>query len=171
MSRGIGNHNLKRKLRKFKKSLLVQTKRLPAKIELFPGVGQNDSFFWPGPYLATLPSNTRISVSVIPSALTGAGSGFSDNGPPPTPPESASKHSKRRGTSMKKSKKRRAIASVASWPLPQPAAPGPSPVTDRPFGHSIYHYVQTPDQPHSGRYVIYIYISATVPTGTTWRAV
>ena len=77
---------MKKKLRKFKKSLLVQTKRLPAKIELFPGIGQNDSFFWPGPYLATLPSKMSISVSVIPSALTGAGSGFNDNGPPPPRP-------------------------------------------------------------------------------------
>ena len=56
------------------------------KIELFPRIGQNDSSFWPGPYLTTLPSNTRISVSVNPSALTGAGSGFSDNGPPPPRP-------------------------------------------------------------------------------------
>ena len=57
------------------------------KIELFPRIGQNDSSFWPGPYLTTLPSNTRISVFEFPSATPGAGSEISDNGlPPPRPP-------------------------------------------------------------------------------------
>ena len=54
------------------------------KIELFPRIGQNDSSFWPGPYLTTLPSNTRISVFEFPSAAPGAGSEISDNGLPPS---------------------------------------------------------------------------------------
>lgn len=53
---------------------------------------------------------------------------------------------------MKKSKKHCAIASVASRPLPSrpPVAAPPTTL----FGHPLYHYVQTPDQPHGGRYVI-----------------